>query len=473
MANRNALLRSFIAMMLIATTGCLSDLSGRGGGPAVVIEPGRPVDNVAAKPPKINKPVAGEVLIAGGVNSKLKSDAHAEFFNPTTKKFVVASPLKEDRIATVGIESSGKVTIFSGINGSATLSRTKGQLRVLANVRDDAEVYDPATGLFSIAANKPVTGAAFYTATPLSPGGKILIAGGLDGTYTPTDAAEIFDPSDGSFTAVPNGMNYARAYHTATLLNDGTVLIVGGSLDALGNTEPTGGDTGAEIYDPAKNSFSRTTGSLPTFESGFGVSAHTATLLSDGKVLIAGGYSNFGDSTVTTVNNTGVIYDPSTQTFTALTSTLTDARAFHTATMLSNGHILFAGGLGGDSTQAIPVAGGVNGIFGGIINSAELYDPANQTFSCIGGPITIRNLGPACKGVMKNSRGGHSATLFTSGPLVGQVLLAGGVGSATRTTRGAGAPLATAELYNPATGKFTATGKMTTARALFAAVLLQ
>jgi hypothetical protein len=74
---------------------------------------------------------------------------------------------------------------------------------------------------------------------------------------------------------------------------------------------------------------------------------------------------------------------------------------------------------------------------------------------------------------MKNSRGGHSATLFTSGTLVGQVLLAGGVGSATRTTRGSGAPLATAELYNPATGKFTATGKMTTARALFAAVLLQ
>ena len=167
MAYRNALLKSFMAMMLIATTGCLSDLSARGGGPAVVIEPGTPVDHVAAKPPKVNKPVAGEVLIAGGVNSKLKSDAHAEFYNPTTKKFVVASPLKEDRVATVGIESGGKVTIFSGINGSATLSRTKGQLRVLANVRDDAEVYDPATGLFSIAANKPVTGVAFYTATPL------------------------------------------------------------------------------------------------------------------------------------------------------------------------------------------------------------------------------------------------------------------------------------------------------------------
>jgi ethanolamine utilization protein EutQ (cupin superfamily) len=92
--------------------------------------------------------------------------------------------------------------------------------------------------------------------------GTILIAGGLDGSYAPTAAAEIYDPSAGTFTAIAS-MHFARAYHTATLLPDGTVLIVGGTLDALGDTEPTSGDHGAEIYNPTTKTFSITTHSLP------------------------------------------------------------------------------------------------------------------------------------------------------------------------------------------------------------------
>jgi hypothetical protein len=271
-------------------------------------------------------------------------------------------------------------------------------------------------------------------------------------------------------------MNFKRAYHTATKLLDGTVLIVGGTANTLASTVPTFGDNGAEIYDPVGKTFTKTTGNLPPFESGSGVAAHTATLLPNGKVLIAGGFSNFGSPSVTTVDNDGVLYDPATQTFTHLAGVLTDARAFHTATLLSdNSTILFAGGIGGDSTQAIPVQGGVNGIFGGIVNSAELYNIGTQTFTCIGGTIKIKGVGTACAAAMVNSRAGHSATLFSSGPLAGQVLLAGGIGAKARTKKGAGAPLASAELYNPssvAKKKFAVTGKMTTARALFASVLL-
>ncbi len=479
-AYKTTLLKFVTALGLITAIGiqaCDSPLSVRGGGPAVVLETGTPENHAAKKPPVVNKPVSGDVLIAGGVDSKLKSDAHAEFYNPTTKKFVATGPLSEDRAGVVGVESSGKIIVFSGINGDATINHMKGQLRVVANVRDNAEVYNPTTGSFAITtSNNPTVGVAFYTATPLNDG-TILVAGGLDGTYTPTSAAEIYDPNMGTFTAV-GSMNFARAYHTATLLPDNTVLIVGGSLDALGDTEPSCTDTGAEIYDPIAKTFTRTTQSLPTLggSANLGIAAQTATLLPPstghpkGLVLIAGGYNNFGDSTVTSVTNNGILYDPAAQTFTATTGVLNDARAFHTATLLSSGQVLLAGGL---ADQAIPVANGVNGIFGGIINSAELYDPASQKFTCIGGPINIKNFGPACKGVMANSRAGHSATLFTVGPLAGEVLLAGGVGGKARTTKGAGAPLATAELYSPATDKFTATGKMITARALFAATLLQ
>jgi hypothetical protein len=474
-------LTALLSILMIGLIPACKSESGNVVGFPVTLESGVPEENPAAKPPKINKPVSGDVLIAGGVNTKLKSDAHAEFYDPTTRKFLATGPLNEDRVGIAGIAAGGKVTVISGINGTATLNRLKGTLRVVANVRNDVESYDPLTGLFTLPVLPPNAlggGSAFYTATPLNDG-TVLIAGGLDGTYAPTDVAEIFDPNTGTYTAIAGGMNFKRAYHTATKLNDGKVLIVGGTHDNLASTVPPVGDSGAEIYDPGAKTFTKTTGNLPTFESGFGVAAQTATLLPDGKVLIAGGFSNAGFG-VTTVNHDGVLYDPASQTpstqFTHTAGVLTDARAFHTATLLSdNNTILFAGGIGGDSTQAIPVPGGVNGIFGGIVNSAELYNIAAQTFTCIGGTIKIKGVGTACAAAMVNSRAGHSATLFTSGPLAGQVLLAGGIGAKARTRNGAGAPLASAELYNPnsvAKKKFAVTGKMTTARALFASVLL-
>jgi hypothetical protein len=173
--------------------------SGAVLGFSVSIESGVPEENPAAKPLKINKPVSGDVLIAGGVNTKLKSDAHAEFYDPTTRKFLATGPLNEDRAGIAGILAGGKVTVISGTNGSATINHIKGQLRVVVNVRNDVESYDPLTGLFTLPVLPPnalAGGSAFYTATPLNDG-TVLIAGGLDLNYAPTDAAEIFDPNRG------------------------------------------------------------------------------------------------------------------------------------------------------------------------------------------------------------------------------------------------------------------------------------
>jgi hypothetical protein len=102
-----------------------------------------------------------------------------------------------------------------------------------------------------------------------------LITGGSpssEGAHGPSSTAEIFDPTTGTFDAIPP-MSVARVDHTATLLNNGLVLIAGGY--------------GAELYDPSTNSFS-STGSMTTFRS-----YHSATLLADGTVLIASEWSTY------------------------------------------------------------------------------------------------------------------------------------------------------------------------------------
>src|SRR5712692_9888731 len=153
--------------------------------------------------------------------------------------------------------------------------------------------------------------------------------------------------------------------------------------------------------------------------------AHTATLLPNGKVLIAGGMIGDGGGLSSTE-----VFDPTTNTFTAAEN-MTVARAGHTATLLQNGKVLIAGGYNGD-----------------YLDSAELYDPATGKFTQTGKMVTPQS--------------GHIAALLNNG----KVLLAGGVGTGWTF-------LADAELFNPNTNTFTATGGMTTARESHTATLLK
>ena len=247
-----------------------------------------------------------------------------------------------------------------------------------------------------------------HTATPLN-NGMILMAGGenKNGTVSSIATAELYNPASGTFTAT-GALTVARAIHTATLLSNGTVLITGG--------ENSGGSlASAELYQPATGTFSAT-GSMSRTRF-----SHTATLLNNGMVLIAGGLSSSAE-----------LYDPATGTFT-LTGSMTTPRYGHTATLLSNGMVLITGGVGITSN---PVA------------SAELYNPATGTFSATGSMGTPRNY--------------HTATLLNNGA----VLVTGGISS------GNSVPTATAELYSVATGAFTTTGGMATARADHTATIL-
>src|SRR5208337_279623 len=261
-----------------------------------------------------------------------------------------------------------------------------------------AELYNPTTGTFTLTGSLN-TARRYHTAT-LLPNGMVLIAGGFSSTGNNVFAsAELYNPATGTFTPA-GSLNMARYWHTATLLNDSMVLFAGG-YGASGATLSS-----AELYDPATQSFTPT-GSLNT--SRF---VQTATLLNDGTVLIAGGYFSNGSSIA--VLNSAEVYDPTTGTFT-VTSNLNTARVFHTASLLSNGMVLIAGGWGINSS----------GSGFAVLTSAELYDPANGTST----PTVSLN----------TARDEHTATLLNDG----MVLMTGGSGSSNT--------LANAELYEPAT----------------------
>ena len=315
--------------------------------------------------------------------------------------------------------SAGKIkpAVFSS-TGSMALARRDHTATLLSDGRvliqgwttTTAEVYDPTTGTFTVTGSTLCTHRQGSTATRLTDG-RVLVVGGNGAPQ----CAELYDPATGVFTQTGN-LNVVHTAHTATLLPDGRVLIAAGS-------DPTDGPIThavSELYDPTTGTFSLT-GSLNDHRH-----AHTATLLPDGKVLIAGGTQTtspgFGISL-----NTAELYDPAAGTF-SVTGNMTSSRSGPRATLLPNGKVLI--------------------LSGRLSDSAELYDPSSGTFSATGNMTT-----PRCA---------PSATLLPSG----QVLVAGGCV--------AGGPVVTdsAELYDPAAGTFTATASMSDPRQQHTATLL-
>jgi len=270
------------------------------------------------------------------------------------------------------------------------------------------------------------------TATPLQ-NGMILIAGGANSSGAKT-TAEIYNPNTGAQSFSPTGsLNVARSCgSTATLLNDGTVLIAGGS-----------GNTTAELYYPSSGTFSLYTSPSPLYPqnpNGLPIGPMTAvrynataTLLQNGTVLIAGG--DIGDNAGLT---SAEIYNPATGTFTA-TGSMSTRRTTQTATLLPNGTVLIAGGQDNYSGQVA-------------LNTAEIYTPSSGTppsgtFALVGNMTTTR-----CQ---------HTATLLTDGT----VLIAGGQNTS-------GTTLSSAEIYTPSTASFAATGAMNSSRIYHSATSL-
>jgi N-acetylneuraminic acid mutarotase len=300
--------------------------------------------------------------------------------------------------------------------GTATLLPSG---KVLLTAGTSAELYDPVSRTWTPTGSLNDSRYGGHTATLLA-NGKVLVAGGISGAIFETQSAELYDPATGTWT--PTGsLNAGRYSHTATLLPDGKVLVVGGFQQS--SYHPPLPVPTAELYDPATGSWS-VTGNLIT-----GRGSHTATLLPNGKVLVAGGKS------VTASYASAELYDPASGTW-AETGSLATARFYHTATSLDNGKVLVAGGSINFSDQG-----------NSQLASAELYDFQSGTWSPTG------SLGRA--------RVGHTATLLSTG----KVLVVGGAD-------GTGRPVGSAELYEPSSGNWAPTGSLITARFAPTATLL-
>ncbi len=248
-----------------------------------------------------------------------------------------------------------------------------------------------------------------HTGLILENNGKVLFAGGTNAGQLVLGRSGLGAP--GSWAPVPD-MPSARAGHTAMLLLDGKVLIAGGK-DASGLALST-----IELFNPATGAYLRV-GDLAA-----PVWGHTATLLQDGTVLIAGGRDGSGQPAAS-----AQLYDPITTLFSTLT--MNSPRAGHTATRLADGRVLVAGGSDGSNALA----------------GLEIYDPGSRTFSLVSKSLLA-------------ARQSQTATLLGDG----RVLLAGG--------SNASGVLASVEVFNPADGTVAAAGALNVARTLASAARL-
>jgi len=285
----------------VSPTGNLSDAHGRALMASVVLMDGR-------------------VLLVGGTNST-GNLATAEIYDPATGIFSATGSMAQARQnPTAVLLADGRVLVSGGFNGGVALS--------------SAEIYNPATGLFT--ATGSLNQARARNTITLLPNGKVLVAGGRNANgavFAALASAEIFDPlannGVGAFTLTGN-MNSARDVATATLLSNGTVLLAGGFTG--GNTGPA--VSSADIFDPATGLFT------PTGSMSAARGRHSAELLPDATVLVAGGIDVFNGVTAVL---TAEIYNPTTGTFSA-TGSMSAARELHRSTLLNNGYALVTGG---------------------------------------------------------------------------------------------------------------------------------
>ena len=294
----------------------------------------------------------GRVLFAGGNDVNGAPTADVAIYDPSTKAWSSVAPMRTPRAAFIAVLlADGRVLAVGGESASVLIT--------------SAEIYDPATDTWKLTASVPES-RRYETATLLN-NGNVLLAGGEDAKFNPLATADIYQPASGTWKKIAAP---SFSEHTATLLADGRVLLIGGGI--------------AELFDPARGTWIATAPPLANR------SGHVATLLRNGKVLAAGG-EDYPNSRVLA---SAEIYDPKANSW-AMTASMATTRYQANALLLADGRVLVSGG---ESAGTTP------------LQTAELYDPASGTWHRAG--------------AMPEARAQHAGVTLKNG----DGLLAAGVG---------------------------------------------
>lgn len=290
----------------------------------------------------------GKVLIAGGTAGNSVSTNTAELYDPATGTFSRTGDMRlAQSFHEATLLNTGKVLVTGGMSCCA--------------IAATPELYDPATGVFTTTST--YAGMDPQRETPGFVGTRATLL--LDGRVfiTAEPETQVYDPVTGNFSRTGTmitgagilGIPQYIAGQTATLLNDGRVLLTGGEHEDIGRFKT------AETYNPTTGTF------VKTGDMAFVRDGHTATLLRDGTVLISGGESVAGCAVLSL--GSAEIYDPLKGSFVSV-GRMNVRREFHTATQLTDGRVLVTGGLTFDGGLCGPVS---------VVrlSSAELYVPRN------------------------------------------------------------------------------------------------
>jgi N-acetylneuraminic acid mutarotase len=285
---------------------------------------------------------SGKVLVAGGAASPSTYRKSAESYDPASGVWAAAADMTTARAGGAAVVlANGKVLVAGGATSSSFLDNL-----------NTAEVYDPATNAWTPVMGTMSSARGNFPVAALLPGGKVLIAGGVDASNHAVLTADLYDPATNTFTPAAS-MALKRQQAEFAPLPGGRVLVAGG-VDDSGTPLSSG-----EVYDAATNSWSPVANSM---SNGRGTGA--AATLPGGKVLIAGGSTG---PTFAVIASTD-IYDPSTNSFTP-GAAMQSPRAAFVLTALADGRVLAAGG-------------DLQGGGGPTVSSAsELYDPRTNAWT--------------------------------------------------------------------------------------------
>ena len=295
----------------------------------------------------------GTVLVVGGQERRSfsrRSPSEAELLAPGATEWLKTEQVTYERsFHTATLLTDGRLLVAGG-SGREVLAEEED--RVFRGRKDLAtvEVYDPDSGKWSEAAEM-LTARSSGRALLLEDG-RVLVIGGSSGVKV-IDKVELYDPATDEWTEA-EPMSTVRSFHTATVLVDGRILVVGGQTRNMAQAS-------TEIYDPATGEWT------VAADLARPRSAHSAVLLGDGRVLVVGG-SDLGASNVLGPETTAEIYDPVADTWTLVATDL-KPRISHESALLPDGRVAVVGG---------------ENVVGLAVSDVEVYDPATGAWKIVG-----------------------------------------------------------------------------------------